>query len=580
MADNVSDKNSISYFYHFEDSCDCDFDEYCRHYYNKYPLQYNQNELTSMLEEKEDGRTERSEAGYEGDAIYEPADWSGEIENIEGGESGVTPRSRELSRCIDGTGGGSIGHTTILAERIIPEILRNNRNGQTRIVRESIQISPSAYIPKEISYICRMLRDKGTVFIISRHEQPMLHYHVVHTCPWKWYQCKCYSVRGTRRSLRTTVISAVTESDWNSILQYLSTDGRLIQHLSSGYSYIERLHGIEFIPNKRLPNAGSEAEMEECQVTSEDHIDTSRDDDNQLGGGQSCEPHKKLVKPTGKARYEDLETMIMTHLTVPLHSACNTNDWQASKFRFINGSDTKYRNVIDSIRKRICQWKFDDFMKYYKRPNSFILWESINSNVDEYYFNTEDSYDVINKLLEHQFYDYAQANNLSLFDSIAEFLNEVYEICEKKRPKVNTLELIGPASSGKSYFADMICAFYINVGHVKNFNKNENFPLQSCCNRRILLWNEAQCEQSQHDTIKLLLGGDPCPANIKYMDTQTINRTPVIITANKQLLPNTRPFSDRMIRYTWIECPFLKAKKLKPRPDCLHQLLFDYGVIE
>lgn len=125
----------------------------------------------------------------------------------------------------------------------------------------------------------------------------------------------------------------------------------------------------------------------------------------------------------------------------------------------------------------------------------------------------------------------------------------------------------------------MLTAFYLNVGHARNWNKNENFPLQSCINRRIILWNEAQVEHSAHDSVKLLLGGDPCPANIKYLDTQTISRTPIIITANRRLIPWSAPFNQRMVRYDWLAAPYLKTLTKKPNPLCYLELLYQYAII-
>lgn len=270
----------------------------------------------------------------------------------------------------------------------------------------------------------------------------------------------------------------------------------------------------------------------------------------------------------------------MSNATVPLHSITKTHIWQQSKYRFFDNGNSAIRSVISSLRQRTARWEFEGFLRYYEDPYNQPQWEAINKSIDDYYYPRWESVNIIQDLLHLQFYDLASAIDVSVEQYCKDFMQEVYDICEKRKPKVNTLELIGPASSGKSYFADMICAFYLNVGHMKNFNRNEAFPMQSCTDRRIILWNEAQAEVSAHDTIKLILGGDPCPANIKYQDIQTINRTPVIITANRQYIPRTAPFNDRMIRYQWIAAPFLKEKDKKPHPLCYIDLLRSYNIID
>lgn len=525
-------------------------------------------------QKKEADRAERRAAGYQSESVSESNSGSSEDESEQSDSGNSYHKSGDFFGQFVRPGKRNLIHSPVLASRVIPEIQRAVRKGQTRIVRESITVRGfSSTISEEMENIRRLLRKRGTVFAIAFHGEPIDHYHVVHACPWKWYCCRCYTLSaGTRRSLRTTALHTATESDWNNILQYLSTNGRLLQHLCSGSSYYERLRGIEFVPLEGLCNNGSEDQMEECNSQNESGSNSTGNADNPGNNGPSSQPNKKLAKPTSKARLEDLELMLMQHATVPLHSICASNVWQGSRFRFIDSSDPTMRKVISSIRKRICQWTINEFNTYYK-DNPGVVWEAINKNFNDYYYDVDESLSIIYDLLNFQMYDFAAANALSPREMITNFVQEVYDVCEKRRPKVNTFEIIGPASSGKSYFVDMVTAFYLNVGHVKNFNKNESFPLQSCINRRILLWNEAQCETSQHDTIKLLLGGDPTPANIKYMDSQTINRTPVFITANIKLIPNTKPFNDRMIRYNWQTAPQLQKLQKKPHPLCFPELL-------
>nr|QTE03786.1 MAG: nonstructural protein 1 [Emberiza spodocephala parvoviridae sp.] len=476
-------------------------------------------------------------------------------------------------------GTGNNNHTKLMAADIIPEFPKVLNRGQTRIVRESLTFSSSCNPFTKIEEIYRSLSKKGTVFAISRHDEPMLHFHVIHACPWKYYCCRCYTPSVRRRNCRTSELATFTVADWNRLFIYLSTEGRQLQYVCSGITLWRRLRGIQFFPDEGLLGLSRwEEPLENCDETTEDRPNTVSNDANQSGMQGNIGGNKKLKFATGKVRYEDLESMMMRFATVPLQSITHTRIWQGSSFRYIDVDNPKFKQVLNSLRKRISTWTFAEFRTHYEN-NDETIFEAIQKPFDEYYFTRYESYQVIKELVEFQYKDYAAAQGLSLYEGCKLFFQEVYDICEKSRAKVNTLEIIGPAGSGKSYFIDMICAFYLNVGHARNWNKNESFPLQSCNNRRIILWNEAQCEPSAHDTIKLLLGGDPCPANIKYMDTATIARTPLFITANKRLIPKSTPFQQRMIRYDWVAAPFLKDYKKKPHPLCLIDLYQEYDII-
>jgi len=117
------------------------------------------------------------------------------------------------------------------------------------------------------------------------------------------------------------------------------------------------------------------------------------------------------------------------------------------------------------------------------------------------------------------------------------------------------------------------------VGHIENFTRQNNFPLQSAYNQRILHWNEAQCEQSKLEDAKKILGGDPCAANIKYQDTQVITKTPVIITANRRHIPWTEAFRVRMIRYDWSDIGLSDDSKQPPNPLALIDIFRNYNLI-
>lgn len=529
--------------------------------------------------QEEENRNERRKEGYASSYLSDSTDGNSESNDEGRGYRDDTssrvrgePR-RKRKRCNQ--------HTSVLGQSFIPQFRKVLLRGQRRIVREVITFNAiTKNYTEEVERIRDSLQRKGTVYAIARHDEPSTHWHIVHACPWRYYCCRCYNPPGRKRTCRTNELSNATDADWNRIFEYLSSNGRFLQYISSGITSFSGLRGIQYIPDERLRGLSRwEEPMENCQEESEGCTVTDGNDDDQQRPGFSGEPNQKRSKPTIKARYEDLESMILRYACVPLQSVTSSNIWQASQFRFIDQTNLRFRDVLQSLRKRLSLWDYNSFIKLYTADPRECLWEAINTKFDDYYYDPYISFTILRDLLEYQFNDIAMNENLSLFETVKNFMQEVYDICEKKRPKVNTLELIGPAGSGKSYFADCITAFYLNVGHAKNWNRNENFPLQSCIFRRIILWNEAQIEQSAHDSVKLLLGGDPCPANIKYCDTQTISRTPIIITANTKYLPSTQPFNQRMIRYTWISAPQLKLENKKPHPLAYANLLSYYKIV-
>lgn len=271
---------------------------------------------------------------------------------------------------------------------------------------------------------------------------------------------------------------------------------------------------------------------------------------------------------------------MMKHPTVPLSSFVLTNIWLGSKFKYLDNRDAGVGKALKFIKSKLCHWSVEDYIKYYESDQIVQpLYSCIKGNFYDYYYDVGTSKDIILDLIQFQFSDIFAAQNLNDIDGHKMFWTEIYNICNKSNSKKNCLELIGPANCGKSFFVNWLTEFFINVGHVENFNRFQNFPLQSAYNCRVLNWGEAYAEKSKLDTVKLLLGGDPCPANIKYESTQTIEKTPVFITANKRLIPTTGPFQERMIRYDWRSYAKLKDYDKKPNPLCFINILREYDII-
>ncbi len=227
------------------------------------------------------------------------------------------------------------------------------------------------------------------------------------------------------------------------------------------------------------------------------------------------------------------------------------------------------QSVLDTWSQTLNCWAVEDFIKLYDDPKCKPYFDS---NSRDFYLNIDDSLKVINHLLNFQFGN----NELDIYD----FMCSVYDICERKIAKLNSLLIYSPPSAGKNFFFDMIMSFYINKGQMGNPNKYNNFAFQECFNKRILLWNEPNYEASSIEKLKMILGGDNYTVNVKCKSDAAVHRTPVIILTNNKVSIMADPaFADRIVQYSWIPAPFLKDVNKKPNPLTYVYLLKQYSLI-
>lgn len=261
----------------------------------------------------------------------------------------------------------------------------------------------------------------------------------------------------------------------------------------------------------------------------------------------------------------DIEALISNikyYLCCPLNSTCELQVWvEDSRLNYYDRNDQDYRKAISMVSRSFIDYTYLDFVNLYKESDP--VWYARNS---EHYYSREESLFLIEELLNFQFKQ----------EEKADFINACFNVAEKLIPKKNTLHIHGPANSGKTYFTQMILAFYLNVGHIANFVRGQNFPLNDCTEKRILFWNEPSICPSSWDTVKMLTGGDPLPAKVKYSSDVTIPRTPVFINSNPSLFPPSDIWMSRIYSFRWKSAPFLKAYTKYPYPLCYSDLIEKY----
>ena len=266
-----------------------------------------------------------------------------------------------------------------------------------------------------------------------------------------------------------------------------------------------------------------------------------------------------------------MESVMEQSPTSPMNGIISTPQWlDNTDLKLLREDHYLVRPWLDQWRAKVTYWTIWDFHEFYNREFCRPIFAAGPIPVDQYYYNVEESLQIIIQLLQHQFLSER---------AIREFLITLSNICERNIPKTNTILVYSPPSAGKNYFFDLVMDFYWNRGQIQNPNKHNQFAYQEAVGKRILLWNEPNYHSEEEDQLKMLLGGDACTVRVKCKQDMAINKTPVIILTNKKLpLQREKAFADRVKQYEWRSAPFLKDKTKKPTPLCYVPLLLAYGI--
>lgn len=120
-----------------------------------------------------------------------------------------------------------------------------------------------------------------------------------------------------------------------------------------------------------------------------------------------------------------------------------------------------------------------------------------------------------------------QNNN---FDK-SEFCGDLFNVLERKVPKLNTFCLQGPPNAGKSFILRSIVAWYQFFGEVRG-GSNYNFLWQDCIDTGLIFIEEPYITPDIVEQMKLVLEGAPTQVHIKMRGDATLKPTPVFITCN------------------------------------------------
>lgn len=454
---------------------------------------------------------------------------------------------------------------------------------QRRIVHDVIVTGSPINYRKTIETI-RKKAERRIFTLVGFHPNgcdcPDEHIHVVHDCPWNSATCKCFGldVRPRRKPHATNEPS--TTSYVASLIKYFDEKPRTIVFIKIG-----EFKRITFNRNKGIQIDG----YSECAIYRTLQESGNSSENSLSPNGKELSRHWENIEQSQTLSREtrlsiksipaELSKFILNNITYPIDNIHQSTIWRNSKHQFVLPSDKNLIRAVSHVKNILTKFQFEDFEKIYDQAN-IIYFAALDRPFNDFYYSIEESIEIALKLLKFQFEKDSMETGFEVEELIFEFLNNLYNVCEKKIPKKNSIYVVSyEPSAGKNFFFDPIITFYLNTGHIANFNKYSNFPLQDAVNRRILMWNEPNFCDSSEDTIKMLLGGDTMSVNVKYNPYATIYKTPIIILSNNHVLKN-KAYEDRLFMYEWRRAEFLKEYDKKIHPLFYPQLLKKYNVVK
>ncbi len=424
---------------------------------------------------------------------------------------------------------------------------------------------------------------KRGLLLISVHNE---HVHIVHDCSFSNKTCRCdflkktenmFGIRRRGRSLRRRPLSnQLTIADLQNIFVYFTESPRRTTYCRIGgrvediQAHVKTLEigGIENDTERGPLEAFMEvddAELRRGEQESDERIERDRRGRQAIHEKRQSKYEKKSAK---------MLLIFKNNPMSPIQGVLNHPIWlKDPELQFLTPEDKQVKAVMNNWCKQLCTWTIYDYQTLYNDKDCTPIFSAGYGNVFTYYYSLEDSVNVLEELLLFQF------NNDT--EQVYLFLKDLFNILERKLPKLNCLVIHSPPSSGKNFFFDCICDYYINVGHLCRANKYNQFAFQDAEGRRLIMWNEPNYSSEFLDQLKELLGGDSTNVTVKYKAEAPIYRTPVIVLTNKAVSFMNHPaFKDRTSIYRWTQAAYLKDKQKKPFPLATFLLFKKYNLVE
>ena len=413
---------------------------------------------------------------------------------------------------------------------------------------------------------------------------------IVHDCSYSNNSCRCtwfkkaetlYGLGRRGRPVgRRPLCNQLKIPDLENILQYFTKGERRTHYIKIGGR-------VERVPNEASTMAlkgfkgqpGLEGQGE--QSTQDDDFELRRElfetADERAGRyrrGSEAVSEKRRGKKGGQQirRMETIVNLCKNYPMSPVEAIVNHPKWlKDDELKFLGADNKDVTNAFNNWTKQLCTWTMEDYNVLYSDEECHPIFGAGYGNIDSYYYDVPTSVNVLNELIKYQMGDeeYCHA-----------FMSVLYDIIERKVPKMNTLLIKSPPSSGKNYFFDCIKDYFLNVGHLCRANKHNNFAFQDAEGRRLILWNEPNYSPDFVECLKELLGGDSTNVSVKHKAEAPVYRTPIIMLTNNNLsIINDPAFKDRVKVYHWKRAPYLADYDKKPNPLATYELFKLYNLV-
>lgn len=422
------------------------------------------------------------------------------------------------------------------------------------------------------------------------------HIHLIHDCPYSNGTCRCrilkgedfrFPVRSPMRRLRS--MQELDEIDWTNVFLYfiLSKWPRQSQVWIGGrlqretdYDQVVRWRGVQAKSREILAREdegiGHHGGSEEPSV--QDRGEPVRSGPSGTREKRSAEGGSGLPRKRGKFERisETVSTLLKKTFCIPAihirdvyaHDPVSDCLYDPTAQKFIEAACTLFTQRVNHL-------SFKEFKDMYDQGEPIFY--ANNKNPWEYYHDREYSKDIIKRLLQYQYSDDEE--------EIKRFLVNIRDWFNKKgwegNIKCNALCVIGPPNSGKNYFFDMLGALAFNVGHIGRVNnKTNNFALQECYGKRMVIGNEISMEEGAFEDFKKLCEGTAFNIRVKFQGDKIFTKAPVLLISNQMLQITNHPHFENVRSKTirWKNAPILVESKLKPYPLALYDVYSEYDI--
>lgn len=134
-----------------------------------------------------------------------------------------------------------------------------------------------------------------------------------------------------------------------------------------------------------------------------------------------------------------------------------------------------------------------------------------------------------------------------------DFLLDFYNVLFKLTDKHNVICLQGGSNAGKTTFIRPLLEIF-NFGEIVSGGQ---FMFQNCINKELLIWEEPLIGHDYVEMCKRVFEGMSTQVPVKYRAPQTLHRTPILITTNKDVWhyssADEEALRNRMLHYEFNE---------------------------